>query len=87
MKIPGLRAKVSVFAPNQVNYHPHYPKGFTWHFIEKKAIKNDYYNSLIMWTHKNSRGKCWVFSQQALFFNVFLARHDDFNDAHTKDKN
>ena len=31
----------SVFAQNQVNYHPHYPKGFTWHFIETKAIKHD----------------------------------------------
>jgi len=41
-KIPGLRAKVFVFAQNQVNYHPHYPKGFTWHFIETKAIKHDY---------------------------------------------
>ena len=37
-----------------------------------------------MWTHKHSRGKCWVVSQQALFFNAFLARHDDFNDAHIK---
>ena len=40
-----------------------------------------------MWTHKNSKGKCWVVSQQVLFFNAFLARHDDDNDAHTKDKN
>ena len=37
-----------------------------------------------MWTHKNSKDKYWVVSQQALFFNAFLARHDDFNDAHTK---
>ena len=29
-----------------------YPKGFTWYFIETKAIKHDYYSSLIMWTHK-----------------------------------
>ena len=39
-----------------------------------------------MWTHKNSKDKYWVVSQQALFFNVFLARHDDDNDAHIKDK-
>ena len=64
-----------------------YPKGLTWHFIETKAIKHDYYSSIIMWTHKNSKGKYWVVSQQALFFNAFLARHDDDNDAHIKDKN
>ena len=64
-----------------------YPKGLTWHFMEKKAIKHDYYSSIIMWTHKNSKGKYWVVSQEALFFNAFLARHDDFNDAHIKDKN
>ena len=64
-----------------------YPKGLTWHFIETKAIKHDYHSSLIMWTHKNSRGKYWVVSQQALFFIAFLARHDEFNDAHIKDKN
>ena len=64
-----------------------YPKGLTWHFIETKAIKHDYYSSTIMWIHKNSKGKYWVVSQQALFFIAFLARHDDFNDAHIKDKN
>ena len=61
-----------------------YPKGLTWHFIETKAIKHDYYSSIIMWTHKNSKDKYWVVSQQALFFNAFLARHDDDNDAHIK---
>ena len=35
---------------------------------------------------QNSRGKYWVVSQQALFFNAFLARHDDDNDARIKDK-
>ena len=48
-----------------------YPKGPTWHFIETKAIKHDYYSSIIMWTHKNSKYKYWVASQQALFFNAF----------------
>ena len=28
----------------------------------------------------------WDASQEALFFNAFLARHDDDNDAHIKDK-
>ena len=64
-----------------------YPKGLTWHFIETKAIKHYYYSSIIMWTHKNSKDKYWVISQQVLFFNAFLARHDDDNDAHIKDKN
>ena len=64
-----------------------YPKGLTWHFIETKAIKHDYYSSIIMLTHKNIKDKYWVVSQQALFFNAFLARHDDFNDAHMEDKN
>ena len=63
-----------------------YPKGLTWHFIETKPIKHDYYSSIIMWTHKNSKDKYWVVSQQALF-NAFLARHDGDNDAHIKDKN
>ena len=40
-----------------------------------------------MLKHKTSKGKYWVVSQQALFFIAFLARHDDFNDAHIKDKN
>ena len=38
MKNIFVSAKVSVFAQNHVNYHPYYPKGFTWHFIEIKAI-------------------------------------------------
>ena len=38
-----------------------------------------------MWKRKNSKDKYWVVSQQALFFNAFLARHDDDNDAHVKD--
>ena len=63
-----------------------HPKGLTWHFIETKAIKHDYYSVIIMCTHKNSKVKYWVVSQQALFFNAFLARHDDGNDAHIKDK-
>ena len=64
-----------------------YPKGLTWHLIETKTIKHDYYSSIIMCTHENIKGKYWVVSQQALFFIAFLARHDDFNDAHIKDKN
>ena len=48
-----------------------HPKGLTWHFIEIKAIKHDYYSSLNMWTHKNSKDKYWVFSEQAHFFNAF----------------
>ena len=64
-----------------------YPKGLTWHFIETKVIKHDYYSSIIMWTHRNSKDKYWVVSQQALFLNAFLARHDDDNDDHIKDKN
>ena len=39
-----------------------------------------------MCTHKNSKDKYWVVSQQALLFNAFLARHDDDNDAHIKNK-
>ena len=53
----------------------------------KYTFDTDYYSSLIMYTHKNSKGKYWVVSQQALFFNAFLARHDDDNDAPIKDKN
>ena len=61
---------------DHINFHPSLHKGLTWHFIETKEIKHDYYSSLIMWTCKNSRSKYWVVSQQALFFNAFLARHD-----------
>ena len=82
-----VSAKVTVFQQDQTTITQEDPKGFTWHFIETKAIKHDYYSSLIMCTHKNNRGKYWVVSQQALFFNAFLARHGDFNDAHIKDKN
>ena len=79
--------KFLIFSRINTTITVRYPKGLTWNFIERKAIKHDYYSSIIMWTHKNSKGKYWVVSQQALFFNTFLARHDDFNDAHIKDKN
>ena len=82
-----VSAKVSVFTARSHKLHPSLPKGSTWHFIETKAIKHDYYSSIIMWKHKNSKDKYWVVSQQALFYNAFLARHDDDNDAHIKDKN
>ena len=79
--------KFLFFKARSHKLHPSLPKGSTWHFIETKAIKHDYYSSIIIVTHKNSKGKCWVVSQHALFFNAFLARHDDENDAHIKDKN
>ena len=79
--------KFLIFSRINTTITTSYPKGFTWHFIVTKTIKHDYYSSIIMWTHKNSMGKCWVVSQQALSFNAFLARHDDFNDAHIQDKN
>ena len=63
-----------------------YPKGLTWHFVETKPIKHDYYSRIIMWTNKNSKYKYWVVPQQELFFNAFLARHADDNDALIKDK-
>ena len=63
-----------------------YPEGLTWNFIEAKPIEHDYYSSIIKVTHKNSKGTYWIVSQQALFFNAFLAAYDD-NDAHIKDKN
>ena len=55
IEIPALDAKVSVFAQNRINKYPHYPKGFTWHFIEIKDTKHDYYSSLIMLTLKNRK--------------------------------
>ena len=87
MKANLVSAKFLFLQQDHINFHPSLPKGYTWHFIETKAIKHDYYSSLIMWTHKNSRGKYWVVSQQVLFFNAFLARHDHDNDADIKDKN
>ena len=87
MRIVYLSAKVSVFCKIKSTITVSPPKGLTWHIIQTKAIKHDYYSSIIMWTHKNSKDKYWVLSQQALFFNAFLARHDDDNDAHIKDKN
>ena len=52
-----VSAKVSVFTERSHKLHPSLPKGSTWHFIETKAIKHDYYSSIIMWTHKNSKDK------------------------------
>ena len=75
-----MSAKVSVFLQQD---HINFTQGPTWHFIETKAIKHDYYSSIIMCKHKNNKDKYWVVSQQALF----LVRHDDINDAHMKDKN
>ena len=82
-----VSAKFLFLQQDHINFHPSLPKGLTRNFIETKAIIHDYYSSLIMWTHKNCKDKYWVVSQQALFFNAFLARHDDNNDAHIKDKN
>ena len=83
-----VSTKVSVFYSKiNTTITVSYPKGLTWHLIEAKAIKHDCYSSIIMWTHENSKGKCWVVSQQALFFNAFLSMHDDDNDAHIKDTN
>ena len=67
---------------------PHFHQ-FISEFVEfqKYSKVADYYSSIIMCTHKNSKDKYWVVFQQALFFNAFLARHDDGNDAHIKDKN
>ena len=86
-KLSYWAQKFLIFSRINTTITVSYPKGLTWHFIETKAIKHDYYSSIIMWTHKNSKDKYWVVSQQALFFNAFLARHDDDNDAHIKDKN
>ena len=66
-----VSAKVSVFTARSHKLHPSLPKGSTWHFIEIKDIKHGYYSIIIMWTHKNSKDKYWVVSQQALFFNAF----------------
>ena len=79
--------KFLIFSRINTTITASYPKGLTWNFIETKAIKHDYYSRIIMWTHKNSKSKYWVVSQQALFFNAFLARHDDGNDAPIKDRN
>ena len=86
-KLIYLAQKFLIFSRINTTITVSYPKGLTWHFIETKAIKHDYYSIIIMWTHKKSNGKYWFVSQQALFFNAFLARHDDDNDAHIKDKN
>ena len=66
-----VSTKVSVFTARSYKLHPSLPKGSTWNFIETKAIKHDYYSIIIMCTHKNSKDKYWVVSQQALFFNAF----------------
>ena len=81
-----MRAKFQFFSRINLTITIGYPIGLTWHFIETKAIKHDYYSRIIICTHKNSKDRYWVVSQQALFFNAFLARHDDDNDAHIKDK-
>ena len=48
MRIVFLSAKVSVFQQDQITITVSHPKGLTWHFIETKAMKHDYYSSLIM---------------------------------------
>ena len=51
--------------------------------LNRKQMQN-----LLLNRNKNKEHKeNWVVSQQELFFNAFLARHDDDNDAHIKDKN
>ena len=67
----NLNVGFTYLQQDHINFHPTLSKGLTWQFIETKAIKHDYYNILIMWTHKNSKGKYWVVFQQAFFFNAF----------------
>ena len=44
-----VSAKVSVFfTARSHKLHSILPKGSTWHFIETKAIKHDYYSSIIV---------------------------------------
>ena len=71
---------------DHVNFHPSLPKGITWHFIETKTIKHYYYSSVIMWTYKTV-GVNIGLPPNKRYRLTPLARHDDFNDAHIKDKN
>ena len=64
-----------------------YPKGLTWHFIETKAIKYDYYSIIIMYTQKTVKLNIGLSPNKSFSLMPFLARHDDDNDAHIKDKN
>ena len=70
-RIIFMSAKVSVFQQDQINYHPTWSQRLYLALYWNKIHKHDYHSSLIMWTHKNNKGKCCVFSQQALFFNAF----------------
>ena len=82
-----VSTRVSVFYSKIIKTSPKSSQRFYLALYWNKSYEHDYYSNIIMWTHKNSSGKYWVVSQQVLFFNAFLARHDDFNDARIKDKN
>ena len=43
-----VSAKFLFLQQDHINSHPSLPKGLTWHFIETKSIKHDYYSILIM---------------------------------------
>ena len=71
MKIIFVSAKVSVFQQDQTTITQGDPTGFTWHFIETKAIKMITTVAQSCEHTKTVSKRLWVVSQQALFFNAF----------------
>ena len=53
MKIEILGVKLYVSPPEQFNYHPHHPKGFTWNKTQKKDTNTINTTAIIMLTQEN----------------------------------
>ena len=51
-RIVLLSTKVSVFQQDQINYHRKPSQRSYLALYWNKSYKNDYYSSIIMWTHK-----------------------------------
>ena len=55
MRIVSLAQKFLFFSKIKSTIIVRHPKGLTWHLIETKAIKHDYYSSIIIGHTKTLR--------------------------------
>ena len=86
-----VSAKVSVFTARSYRLHPSLPKCSTWHKhqLKYKTTANQRLDELFI-TKQDQKAKKKNkigLPPNKQYRLTPLARHDDFNDAHIKDKN
>ena len=92
LKILLRGAKVFVFQQDQINYHHRSSQRSYLAQTLIKTLKHNHNSSIILWLLKNrsknkkTQNKIGLPPNKRYWFTP-LARHDDLNDAHIKDKN